>query len=265
MVGTLGPGKSKAFSMQLRNLNGTSASQMVYGTAGVGNDPAVQRRVAVRSQVIDALVGYGGGFPGKGGSVSTGIDRGPFVIGWQADTSPLEVELDGQQIQRYAQAVEVLSGQPTLGPGTVTLSPSQLNTEVVATAGDASQSQQGFVTLANGEVTFRISLPLEAARLVPSALTLIAATDPSAIFFDQENVGAVLPKGYRMAVWNLQASDWVDLGDLSLRSRFDVVSAGDVLDPAGRILVRISGSGIPSDFGQVSVFAGARVSGVLAQ
>jgi hypothetical protein len=140
MVGTLAPGQSKAFTMQLRNLNGTSASQMVYGTAGVVSNSDAQRLVYVRSQVIDALVGYGGGFPGKPGGVSSGIDRGPFVVGWQRDATPLEVELDGQQIQRYAQAVEVLSGQPTLGPGTITLSPSQLNSEVVATAGEASES-----------------------------------------------------------------------------------------------------------------------------
>ena len=264
MVGTLAPGQSKAFSMPLLNLTGSSASQMVYGTAGFGNDTAEQRRVLVRSQVIDALVGYSGGFPGRLGGVSTGIDRGPFVIGWQADETPLEVELDGQDVQRYAQAVEVLSGQPTLGPGVVTLSPSQLRSEVVATAGEASQTQPGFVTMANGEATFRISLPLEATRLDPSKVTLIAATDASTIFFDQENVGAFLPKGYRMAVWDVAAGDWVDLGDLSQRTRFDVADPGDVLDHAGRILVRITGSGIPADLGQVTVLAGARITGVLA-
>ncbi|MGZ8562647.1 MAG: hypothetical protein ACXWWU_03410 [Candidatus Limnocylindria bacterium] len=265
MVGTLAPGQSKAFSMQLRNQNGTSASQMVYGTAGVVNDSNAQRLVFVRSQVIDALVGYGGGFPGKPLGISGGIERGPFVIGWQSDTTPLEVQLDGQQIQRYAQAVEVLSGQPTLGPGTVTLSPSQLNTEVVATAGQASESQPGSVTLGNGEVTFRIGLPLEASGLVPNKVTIIAATDPSTILYDQENVGSFLPKGFRMAVYDNVAADWVDLGDLSLGNRFDATDPTRVLDAAGRILVKITGTGIPADFGQVSVFAGARITGVLAR
>ncbi|MGZ8563326.1 MAG: hypothetical protein ACXWWU_06880, partial [Candidatus Limnocylindria bacterium] len=265
MVGTLAPGQSKTFAMPIRNLSVSSASQAVYGGLGFSSDTAAQRRILVRSQVIDALVGYGGGITGKFGGGFAGIDRGPFVIGWQVDQVPLEVELDDQEVQRYAQAVEVLSGQPTLGPGEVELSPSQLNTEVIDTAGDASETQPGFVMLGNGEVTFRVSLPLEATGLVPSKVTIIAANDPSTIFYDQENVGAFLPRGYRMAVYDTVAADWVDLGDLSLRSRFDVTDPGRVLDHAGRILVRITGSDVPRDFGQVMVFAGARISGVLAQ
>ena len=264
MIGTLAPGESKSFTMPLSNLTGTSASQMVYGSVNFDGS-AAQREILVRSQVIDALVGYGGAFPGKAGGVSGGIDRGPFVIGWQADQAPLEVELDGQVIQRYAQTVEVLSGQPTLGPGAVTLGPSQLSSEVVATVGQASQPQPGMVTIGNGEVTFRVGLPLEANRLVPSKVTIIAAGDPGAIFFDQQNVGAFLPNGFRMAIYDTVAADWVDLGDLSQRSSFDVADPLHALDSAGRILVRISGSGVPAGFGEVSVFAGARVTGVIAQ
>jgi hypothetical protein len=55
----------------------------------------------------------------------------------------------------------------------------------------------------------------------------------------------------------------VDLGDPSERSRFEVTDASRVLDPAGRILVKVTGSGIPAALGQVSVFAGARVAGVM--
>jgi hypothetical protein len=265
MVGDLAPGAGKSFRLPLSNLNGVPASQQVYGNFGFDSATPEQRQIQVRRQVIDALVGYGGAFPVKAGGVSGGIDRGPFVIGWQADAAPVEVELDNQQIRRYAQAVEVLSGQPTLGPGTVTLSPSQLGSEVVETAGEASQSQPGFVTLGNGEVTFRLSLPLEAIGLTPSRVTIIAASDPGTIYYDQENVGSVLPNGYRIAVYDNVAADWVDLGDLSQRNRFDAAEPSRVLDDAGRILVRISGSGVPKDFGQVSIFAGGKVSGVIAR
>lgn len=265
MVGTLAPGGSKSFSMPLRNLNGSPASQQVYGSVNFDPSSIAQRTIVVRSQVIDALVGYGGGFPGKFGSGAGGTDQGPFVIGWRAHDSPLEVELDGQEIQRYAQAVEVLSGRATLGPGAVTLNPTELSTEIVAVEGEASQTEPGFATLGNGEVTFRIGLPLEATGLVPSKITIIAASDPGTILFDQENVGAFLPSGYRMAVYDKVAAEWVDLGDLSLRSRFDVTDPARVLDAAGRILVRMSGSGLPADSGQTSVFVGVRVSGVIAR
>ena len=266
LVGTLAPGESKSFRMPLTSVTGISSSQQVYGSASFDTSSAAGRRILIRSQVIDALVGYGGGgFPGKVGGVSAGIDRGPFVIGWQADQAPLEVQLDGQVIQRYAQSVEVLSGQPTLGPGSVTIRPSQMSTEIVSTAGDASQNQPGYVTLANGEVTFRMSLPLEATGLVPTKVTIVSAGDPAAILLDQQNVGAFLPAGFRIAVFDVAHADWVDLGDLSQRSRFDVPDAAQVLDPAGRVLVRVTGSGVPKDFGQVGVFAGALVTGVLGR
>ena len=265
MVGALAPGESKTFRMPLRNLNGSSASQQVYGISAFDSSTAAQRQVSVRSQVIDALVGYSGGFPGKMGGVAGGIDRGPYVIGWQAEASPVEIEIDGEQVQRYAQAVEVTSGGVTLGPGPVTLSPSELTTEVLATDGEASQNEPGSITLANGEVTFRMGLPLEATGLQPTKLTVIVASDPGTIFYDQENVGAFLPSGFRLAVFDTAAGDWVDLGDLSQRSRFDVDDPGRVLDAAGRLLVKISGTGIPAANGQVSVFAGARIAGVVAQ
>jgi hypothetical protein len=140
-----------------------------------------------------------------------------------------------------------------------------MSTVVDSTVGEASQQQAGYVTLANGEVSFRISLPLEATGLVPSTATVIAAGDPSTFFFDQENVGAFLPKGYRMAVYDNGAAEWVDLGDLSQRNRFDVADPSNVIDAAGRILVRITGSGIPADLGQIGVFAGAQVTGVIAR
>jgi hypothetical protein len=265
MVGTLAVGESKSFSMPLRNLNGSSASQQVYGGVAFDTSSAAQRRIVVRSQVIDALVGYGGGFPGKMSGGTGGIDHGPFVIGWRPDEAPLEVAVDGETIQRYAQAVEVLSGQATLGPGSVILNPSDLSNEVVATAGDAFQNAPGFASLGNGEVTFRIGLPLEATGMSPSKVTVIVAGEAGTVLFDQENVGAFLPKGYRIAVYDVAAADWVDLGDLSTKSRFDVTDPADVLDATGRILVRISGSGIPAEVGTMQVYASARVTGVIAR
>ena len=265
LVGGLAPGEGRSFRLSLRNLNGTAASSQVFGSVGFDASSPRQRQILVRSQVIDALVGYGGGFPGRVIDSGGGIDRGPFVIGWQSDATPLEVELDGQQIQRYAQAVEVLSGRPTLGPGAVTVGPSQLGTEVVETVGEASQNEPGFVTLGNGEVTFRLSLPLEATGLVPSRVTIVGGSDPGTVFVDQPNFESLLPAGYRMAVYDVAADDWIDLGDLSQRSRFDVPDPASVLDPAGRILVRIAASGVPADVGQYNVYAGASLAGVISR
>jgi hypothetical protein len=263
MVGTLEPGASKAFSLSMRNMNGSPASDTVYGFANFDTSSPAQRQVQVRRQVIDSLVGYGGGWPGRLGGAGGGIDKGPFVIGWRTDHSPMPVQIDGHEAQRYAQSVEVLSGSPRLGPGAVSLDPVQMTTQLISTAGDASESEPGYVTLANGEVVFQVSLPLEAVSLAPSKVTLIAGSDPGSIFFNQGNVGSFTPPGFRMSAFDTVAQVWEDVGDLSQHGRFELQDPARFLDRAGRIEVRISASRVPDEFGQISVFAGAAVEGVI--
>jgi hypothetical protein len=263
MVGTLEPGASKAFSLSMRNMSGSPASDMVYGFANFDGSSPMQRQNQVRRQVIDSLVGYGGGWPGRLGNAGGGVDKGPFVIGWQTDLTPVSVEIDGHEVQRYAQSVEVLSGSPRLGPGLVSLDPAQMITQVISTAGEASESEPGYVTLGDGEVVFQVSLPLEATRLVPSKMTLISGSDPGSIFFNQGIVGSRLPAGFRISVFDTVARSWEDVGDLSQEDRFELQDPARFLDTAGRIQVRISGSQVPEEFGQISVFAGAAVEGVI--
>jgi hypothetical protein len=263
MVGSLEPGASKTFTLSTRNLNGSSASDQVYGFVTYDPSSAEQRQVLMRRQVIDALVGYGGGWPGRVGEATGGIDRGPFVIGWRADASPTPIEIEGHTVQRFSQAVEVLAGRPLLGPGPVTLDPSLLTTTLVSTAGEVSDSEPGYVVLGNGEAVFQVSLPLEAAHLEPSRVTLVAGSDPSMIFFNQGNFTALLPSGYRISMYDNLEAAWVDVGDLSVRSRFEIDDPARAIDRAGRILVRISGSDLPDGVGQNPVFAGASVEGAI--
>jgi hypothetical protein len=185
------------------------------------------------------------------------------VIGWHPDLAPLAVEVDGHEAQNYAQSVEVLSGRPALGPGEVRLAASQLRTEPIELVGEATQNEPGYVSLANGEVTFRVSLPLEATGLAPTRITLIAGNDPGMIFYDQQNLGSLLPAGYRMAVYDGAADEWLDVGDLSVKSRYEMEDPARLLDASGRILIRISASGIGAEMGQTSVFASAVVEGIV--
>jgi hypothetical protein len=262
MVGTLQAGASKSFTFPVRSVSGSSASDMVYGFANFDAATAAGRQEQVRRQVIDAIVGYGGGWPGRLGSAGGGIDRGPFVIGWQADVSPTPIDVDGHEVQRYAQSVEVLSGRPQLGPGTVSLEPAQLTTQVVSTFGEATATEPGYVTLADGEVVFQVGLPLEAAGLAPSKVTLVAGADASSIFFNP-GAASLMPPGYRISVFDTVAGDWVDVGDLSQQARFELDDPARVLDPAGRILIRITGSDIPDQNGQMSVYASAAIEGAI--
>ncbi|HTE66602.1 MAG TPA: hypothetical protein VK736_10140, partial [Candidatus Binatia bacterium] len=263
LVGTLEPGASEDFSLSVRNLGGSMASEMVYGFANFNATTPEGREEQVRRQVIDSLVGYGSGWPVQFGSAGGGIDQGPFVVGWQTDTSPYPVEIDGHEVQRYGQAVEVLSGLPRLGPGAVSLEPIQMATEVVSTAGDVAEGEPGYLTLGEGEVVFRVSLPVEASRLAPTKVTLLAGGDPSSVLLNQGGQVSLLPPGYRLSVYDMVAADWVDVGDLSQTGRFQVDDPGRILDAAGRILLRVSGSQVPEGTGQMPVYASAAVEGVI--
>jgi hypothetical protein len=262
MVGTLEPGASKAFTLSTRNFGGSQASEQVYGFSSGSIASAADRRIQARRQTIDALVGYASDFPRMGG-MSGGIDRGPYVIGWQVDASPVPIEIDGQRVQRYVQAVEVLSSNPQFGPGEVRVDPAQMVTAMVSNAGTVSEPEPGWVTIGEGEAVFQINLPLEATGIVPSEIELIAGSDPSIIFYDQGNMQATLPSGYRLSVFDRVAGEWIDVGDLSLRSHFLIEQPARILDRGERILVRVSGSDLADDFGSSSVFVGAGVEGVI--
>ena len=262
MVGTLDPGESEAFNVSTRNLSGSSASDQVYGFASYDQSTAEQRQILLRRQVIDALVGYGGAVP-RGGVATGSIDRGPFVIGWRPEVSPMPIEVDGHSVERHAQSVEILGGRPTLGPGQVAVEPTQMTTTLVSTAGEASASDPSYITIGNGEAVFQVTLPLEMANLRVSAVTLLAGSDPSMVFLNQANFNSMMPAGFRLSVFDTADGEWLDVGDLSQRSRFEVAEPDGVIDHAGRILIRVAGSSVPADFGQVPVFVGASVEGVI--
>jgi hypothetical protein len=262
MVGDLDPGESDEFTFSLRNFNGSAAADQVYGFANFDpSDPTV-REVMARRETISSLVGYGGWFPGMESQFGFGGDRGPFVIGWVEGESPVTVDVEDESVQRYSHTVEVVAGRPRLGPGEVTLQPSQLSVQVVGGDGEASTSDPTFVTLGNGEVTFAIALPLEAAALEPTSVTIMTGQDPSMVMANQGNFG-FMPPGYRIAGLDPRSGEWVDLGDLSQASSFEVDDPSSVLDETGRIEVRVTGAGIPANFGQTPIFVSASVEGVV--
>jgi hypothetical protein len=66
-----------------------------------------------------------------------------------------------------------------------------------------------------------------------------------------------------MAVYDGAADEWLDVGDLSVKSRYEMEDPARLLDASGRILIRISASGIGAEMGQTSVFASAVVEGIV--
>ncbi|HEX2222093.1 MAG TPA: hypothetical protein VHK06_06165 [Candidatus Limnocylindria bacterium] len=257
MIGELGPGEAREFTIAAQNFQGMPAGDRVYGFSGGPPDTDRARRAAVRREVINALVGYGG-FPVAPGSAPG--DRGPFIIGWRLVPGPTEVEVDGHEVERYSQTVEVVSGRPVLAPGEVTLGPAQLSVTLLAMEGDAREESPGFVLLGTGAATFSIALPLEATGMQVSSVTLHTGNDPSAVLGGGP-AGQLLPPGYTLAVRDQRSGEWTELGDLAEKSSFEVDPAV-VLDPAGRIEARISGDA-SQQFGQMPVFVTARIEGVL--
>ena len=259
----LAPGESAEFTLGTTNFNGSSASDQVYGFGGFDNPSEEQRQMLARRQVIDALVGFGGFMPGI--EIGSATSRGPYVIGWHDDPGPLPVTIDDREAQHYAQSVEVISVRPTVGSGEVEIGPERMGVTVLETDGDTTNSGPGMVTLGDGSATYGIALPLEATDMAVSELEILVGPDPSMVLGDQGGFGGIWPPGFTLEVRDPTSGEWMLLGDISERSRFEIDDPGTAISRTGRIEVRLTGVGQNQDFGQASVFVSARASGVIGE
>jgi hypothetical protein len=259
----LAPGESAEFTVDSTNVNGSSASDQVYGFGGFDSGDDEQRQILVRRQVIDSLVGFGGFMPGM--EFGSGAARGPYVVGWHDDPGPLPVIVDDLDAQRYAQSVEVISVRPTLGPGEVEIGPEQMAVAVLATDGNTSSGGPGMVMLGEGSATYSIALPLEATDMAVAELEIRVGPDPSMVLGDQGGIGGFWPAGFTLEVRDPSSGDWTLVGDISERSRFEIDNPASAISDTGRIEVRITGVEQDANFGQPSVFVSARASGVIGE
>ena len=258
-IGDLAAGESAEFTLPSQNFNGSSASDQVYGFGGFDSNSEEQRLIAVRRQVIDALVGFaqfeGAGFEGG--------RRGPYVIGWRDDAGPMPVSVEGLTAQTYLSTVEVLSVRPSLGIGEVTVRPQNMGVDIVSTEGDANPGGPGMIVLGEGSVIYSIALPLEAADLVPTSVEIIVGPDPSMVMSEPGGFGGFWPPGFTLELRDPTTGEWTLLGDLSEQSAFEVEDPATALSETGRIEIRITGVEANPQFGQQSVFASATVTGVI--
>jgi hypothetical protein len=258
-IGLLAPGASEDFTIPRDNFNGSSAADQVYGFGGFDATSEDQRRIAVRRQVIDALVGFAG-FEAGGFEVGR---RGPYVIGWRDEAGPMPISVEGLNAQTYLSSVEVLSVRPTLGTGEVTVRPQAMLVDIVSTEGDANPGGPGTVILGDGSVVYSIALPLEAADMVPTSVEIVIGPDPSMVLSEPGDFGDFWPAGITLELRDPTSGEWIMLGDISEKSAYDIEDPAMAMSDTGRIMVRITGVAADPNFGQQSVFASATVSGVI--
>ena len=259
----LAPGESTSFTVESTNFNGSSASDQVYGFGGFDSGSEDQRRILIRRQVIDALVGFGGFMPGV--DLGPSRSRGPYVIGWRDEPGPVPVIVDDLDAQHYTHTVEVVSVRPTLGPGEVEVGPAQMSVAVLSTEGDASDGGPGTVLLGEGTVTYSVALPLDATDMEVSELEILVGPDPAMVLGDQGQFGGFWPEGFTLEVRDPVSGTWSLLGDISERSAFEIDDPSAAISATGRIEVRITGVEQDANFGQVTVFASARAAGVIGE
>jgi hypothetical protein len=258
-IGDLASGASAEFTFGGPNLNGASAADQVYGFGGFDTATEEQRRIAMRREVINALVGYGG----WGGMELVTSTRGPFVIGWHEGEGPVPVTVDGANVQRLASVVEVLPIRPSLGSGEVTVRTAQMSVSVTEMEGDVVGGfEAGSIIVNDGSVTFGIALPLEASGLQPTDVVIAVGPDASMILSDTGGFPGFWPAGYTAEVRDPTTGEWNMLGDLSNASSFSIEDPATAISPTGLIEVRITGVA-DAAFGQPGVFASAEVRGVL--
>ncbi|MBW3613234.1 MAG: hypothetical protein KY392_05165 [Chloroflexi bacterium] len=259
-IGDLAPGEEKTFTLR-RNLNGSSASDAVYGFGGFGGDGERERLVMLRRQVIDALVGYGGFGPGM--DVAADGGRGPYVIGWRTTAGPLPIEVEDAEAQRIHHSVEVVAVRPQPATGAVTVEPGQMSVSIVEREGDVGDAGPGTVFVTEGSATFSIALPLEVSGMVVTELEVIAGPDAGMVIAEQGGFGGFWPPGTSLEIRHAETGDWSPLGDLSRQSRFEIDDPATAMSDTGRIQVRVRAEGIDPNFGGNSFFVSARASGVL--
>jgi len=262
-IGDLEPGQSAEFTVRTSNVNGSAASDQVYGFGGFDVASEEQRQVQMRRQVIDALVGYGG-FGPAGLDASAAGGRGPYLIGWTTGEGPMPIEVDDVEARRHTTLVEVIAARPTLASGEVTIRPLQMAINVAATEGDATPAGPGMVTVGTGTAVFSIALPLEAANLEPTEVEIVFGPDPMMVASEQGGFGGFWPPGYTLELQDPRTGEWTVVGDLNDRSRIEIEDAASALSESGRIQVRVTGTA-DANFGAPSVFVSARVTGVIGE
>ena len=162
----------------------------------------------------------------------------------------------------------MISGTPGYRRGPVELTPAQPTTSVVATDGDVTAAQAGQgVMVRQGSVDFALAVPLEVAELRPKTLELIAGGDAGMVLAGEDiGMGFFLP-GYRLSVFNLEGAEWVDLGDLSTSTRFEVDDPLPYVDDTGTVRVWVStvegAAQVDGGGPGMQVYVSATVSGVL--
>ncbi|HSK94339.1 MAG TPA: hypothetical protein VLA76_09820 [Candidatus Angelobacter sp.] len=259
-IGDLEPGEEATFTLR-RNLNGSSASDGVYGFGGFGGEGERERVVMLRRQVIDALVGYGGWMPGL--DLASDSARGPYLIGWRSTPGPLPILVDGVEAQRLNHAVEVIAVRPLPAGGEITVEPGRMSVSIVERDGDIGEAGPGTVFINDGTATFSIALPLEVSGMAVDELEIIAGPDPGMVISEQGGFGGFWPPGVQLELQDPRTGEWSVLGDLGQQSRFEVDDPATAIGDTGRILVRVMAEGLNPNFGGNSFFVSARVSGVL--
>ena len=262
MIGTLAAGQSAQFELEDGG-NPSSASDQVYGFGGFDATTEDRRRIIARRNVIDALVGYGGWAPGGSELGASGGGRGPFLIGWHVGDGPTPIVVEDIEAQRYGQVAEVVSVQPEIARGAVVIDPSQMSISL-STDGEATQQGPATASIGQGTATWGISLPLTASDIAVTEVDIVFGPDAMSALQDPGAFANWWPPGYLVELRNPASGAWLPLGDLSEQSQYTLEEPAAAVSPTGRIEVRLRVEGEPNpEFGQPSVFASARVTGVL--
>jgi hypothetical protein len=189
--------------------------------------------------------------------------RGPFIVGWHDGDGPMPILVEDLETQRYAQVAEVVSIQPELGPGEVVIGPAQMGV-TITTEGDVLHNGPGAVSIVDGTATWGLSLPLTASDLAVTDVDIVFGPDALTAIENPGSFANFWPTGYVVELRDPRGGEWTVLGDLGEQHDFSIEDPASAISGAGRIEVRVRVDGpLDPSFGQPSVFAGARVTGVL--
>jgi hypothetical protein len=77
--------------------------------------------------------------------------------------------------------------------------------------------------------------------------------------------GGFWPQGYTLEIKDPATGDWILLGDINERTRWEIEDPSTAISSTGRIEVRVTGGEVDPNFGQGSVFVSADARGVIGE
>ncbi|HXV42641.1 MAG TPA: hypothetical protein VEC96_06230, partial [Anaerolineae bacterium] len=196
-LGDLAPGQKAEVHLDFQHSNPITGfgSYMLYQDE-INRPTGPSREISFKQSVLDSTI-----FSGN----RLNLSDSPLLIAWQENNSPLEIRLEGYQINTQETTILYSPLSLNFDEAEVTVPPGFSRFEILSTTGDASTCNYGAGTegsyVYQGTAEIKVSLPMLVRQVQPHQLDLYLRTDgnwpalPTVELYDRLNENWVALEG----------------------------------------------------------------------